>query len=350
MNSLKYYFIILLFTIFSLQSFAQAKKSYKVGCIGFYNLENLFHPSRDTTINDVEFTPEGANRWTMERYQAKLTQLADVISKVGTDLSPAGLAILGVSEIENRMVLEDLVKEPAIASRGYEIVHYDSPDRRGVDVGLLYQPSIFKPVNSRSARVVVPNEPDFRTRDQLQVSGLFDGDLIHVIVNHWPSRSGGEAKSAPLRAAAAKLTRSMVDSIMQIDPNSKIIIMGDLNDDPIDESVIKHLNAKGREKDVKEGGLFNPMWKMYKEGHGTLAYRDSWSLFDQLIVSEPLLGTDRSTYKLLRANIYNAKFLTQKSGQYAGYPWRTYAGGVYSGGYSDHFPIYIFLIKEVSTK
>lgn len=342
------FILFVLLTIFCLESHAQSKKSYKVGCIGFYNLENLFHPSRDTTINDIEFTPEGANKWTMERYQTKLTQMADVISKVGTDLSPIGVAILGVSEIENRQVLEDLVKEPSIANRNYAIVHYDSPDRRGVDVGLIYQPSVFQVTSSRSTRVYVEDRADFKTRDQLLVSGLFDGELIHVIVNHWPSRSGGEAKSAPLRAAAAKTSRYLVDSLMAVDPQSKIILMGDLNDDPIDESVSKHLGAKGKEKDVKQGGLFNPMWKMYKEGHGTLAYRDAWSLFDQIIISEPLLGTDRSSYKYLRANIFNAKFLTQKSGKYAGYPWRTYAGGVYAGGYSDHFPIYIYIVKEVS--
>ena len=169
----------------------------------------------------------------------------------------------------------------------------------------------------------------------------------YVIVNHWPSRSGGEKRSTPLRNAAADLTKSIVDSIQKIDSTAKIVIMGDLNDDPTNNSLIKHLQAKGDEKEVGKQGLFNPMYNLFKkEGLGSLAYRDNWNLFDQIIVSGALLGDDKSTYKFYKAKIFNRNFLTLKEGAYSGYPFRTYVGSTYQGGYSDHFPAYIFLIKE----
>ena len=258
-----------------------------------------------------------------------------------------GPSLIGVSEIENRKVLEDLISTPPLSKTTYNIVHFDSPDRRGVDVALLYQPAIFKVTNTKSVRLSLPDKPDWFTRDQLVVSGLLDGEPIHVIVNHWPSRSGGEKATAPLRQAAASLCRSIADSLMKLNPTAKIIIMGDLNDNPTDISLVKKLMARKSPEETKPGDLFNPMYKMYKqEGLGSLAYRDSWSLFDQLIVSQPLLGEDKSSFKLYKTKIFNRPFLTQKEGAFTGYPKRTYAGGVFQGGYSDHFPVYLFLIKE----
>jgi hypothetical protein len=189
-------------------------------------------------------------------------------------------------------------------------------------------------------------DTSFRTRDQLVVTGLIDGEEIHLIVNHWPSRSGGEKESRPKRNAAGSLSRQIVDSLLQLNPNAKIIVMGDLNDDPINPSVKEFLRAKGKEEELEPGDLFNPMYKLYKEGIGSLAYRDSWNLFDQVIVSQGLLGADKSTFKYYKAKVFNKSFLLQKEGPYAGYPLRTFGGGVYLGGYSDHFPVYVFLIKK----
>ncbi len=337
---------LLLGMVFNQTLFSQEGKKYKVVGIGFYNLENLFD-----TINDVElliseeFTPDGPKQWTSERYKEKLGNMAEVISRVAADVTPDGIAILGVSEIENRGVLEDLVKEGAIAGRNYKIVHYDSPDKRGVDVGLLYNPKYFEVTASKSYLLSM-EDTSFRSRDQLVVSGLLDGEKIHIIVNHWPSRSGGEKKSRPKRNAAGDLSRHIVDSLLSLDKNAKILVMGDLNDDPVNPSVKEHLRAKGKESRLEEGDLFNPMYKMYQDGIGSLAYRDSWNIFDQVIISQGLLGKDKSDYKFHKAKVFNKNFLLQKEGRYAGYPLRTFGGGVYLGGYSDHFPVYIYLIKE----
>lgn len=331
----------------SLTIYAQPQKAYNVACIGFYNLENLFD-----TINNKElflseeFTPESEKQWTSQRYHEKLNHMAEVISKIGTDVTPDGVALLGVSEIENRGVLEDLVKESSIADRDYQIVHYDSPDRRGVDVGLLYQPKYFEVVNSASHRLTMPDDTNFRTRDQLVVSGYLNGEMIHVIVNHWPSRSGGEKRSRPKRNAAGELSRHIVDSLLNLDPNAKILVMGDLNDDPVNPSVLEHLRAKGKEKELEPGDMYNPMYNLYREGIGSLAYRDLWNLFDQVIVSQALLGDDKSSYKFYKAFVFNKNFLKQKEGAFAGYPNRTFVGDRYLGGYSDHFPVYVLLIRE----
>jgi len=272
--------------------------------------------------------------------------MSDVISQIGGELFPGGPAVLGVCEIENRRVLEDLISAPKLKPSGYSIVHYDSPDARGVDVGLLYRPEFFKVTSHRSATLHIPDNPNFKTRDQLVVSGLLDGEPLHIIVNHWPSRRGGEKRSLPFRMAAAKLTRSIVDSILATDANAKIIIMGDLNDDPDSPSIVKGLGANPYREKLKPGELFNAMGSLYHEGIGTLAYRDSWNLFDNLIITQSLLNDDKSTWTFFKSKVFNKPFLQQPSGQFAGYPWRTYVGNNFTGGYSDHFPVYLFLIKK----
>ena len=224
---------------------AQEQQAYKVGLVGFYNLENLFDTINDPNKDDEEFLPQGGNQWNTEKYLAKLHNMAYAISTIGTDWSPDGVAVLGVSEIENRTVLEDLVLQPEIKDRNYQIVHYESPDRRGVDVGLLYNPKYFTLKNSKSYRTVVPDDPEFITRDQLVVSGMFDGEMMHFIVMHWPSRYGGEKRSLPGRIAAATLCRHIADSILNQDANAKIIMMGDYNDYPDNKSVTKYLRATG---------------------------------------------------------------------------------------------------------
>lgn len=323
---------------------AQEKKLYSVSCIGFYNLENLF----DTIPgpNDTEFTPDGSNKYNSERYWHKVNNMAEVIAQIGTEMFPGGPAILGVCEIENRSVLDDLVKSPKLKQSNYDIVHYDSPDKRGVDVGLLYRPEFFTVTSSRSVFLGIPENPSFRSRDQLVVSGLLSGEKIHIIVNHWPSRSGGEKRSMPFRMAAAALTKSIVDSIQQTEPNAKVIIMGDLNDDPDSKSIVDGLGAKNTLKNLKSGELFNAMAPLYKEGIGTLAYRDSWNLFDNLIITQSLISEDKTNWTFFKAKVFNKPFLQQSNGQFAGYPFRTYVGNNFTGGYSDHFPVYLFLIKD----
>lgn len=322
---------------------------YRIAAIGFYNLENLFDLENDTTINDEDFLPTGSYLWNAEKYKEKMNHMARVISELAVEKTPDGVAILGVAEVENRKVLEDLVKEPQIASRNYQIVHYDSPDERGIDVGLLYNPKYFKVTASKKLPVIIYGEDKERnfTRDVLLVSGVFDGEPIHVMVNHWPSRSGGEKVSEPWRVAAARVCKKACDSLLQQDPNAKFVVMGDLNDDPVNNSVREVLHGKKDKEEVRKGDTFNPFYNLYKKGLGTLAYRDAWSLFDQIILSPAWIQPEVGGYQYFQANVHGPNYMRQQSGQYKGYPFRTYVGATYEGGYSDHFPTYFYLVKKL---
>jgi endonuclease/exonuclease/phosphatase family metal-dependent hydrolase len=322
------------------------KHKVQVSCVAFYNQENLFDTINDPKINDEEYLPNGAMKWGTMKYTAKLQHMSYAISQIGLDVCPQGVALIGVSEIENSGVLKDLVSQSALAKRSMEFVHYEGPDRRGVDVALLYNPKYFTVTNSKSYRLHTPDTA-FRTRDQLMVSGYLQGEKIHVIVNHWPSRTGGEMESRPKRNAAAALTRSIADSLFRADPKAKIIIMGDLNDDPFNESCTKVLGAKKDLTDLKDGDLYNTLWKTLDKGIGSLAYADQWNLFDQIIVSSELARSDPSKLRLWKAEVFNKAFLTQQEGRYKGTPLRTHAGGAWTNGYSDHYPTMIYLVKEV---
>lgn len=317
-------------------------QSPKAICISFYNVENLFDTIDSPDTDDREFLPGGLNQWNSAKYQAKLSNLAKVIGQIGDEFIPGGPSVIGLSEIENRLVLEDLVNTPPLKGKGYGIVHFDSPDGRGVDVGLLYKYSVMKVKAALSVPVRMPGNPGFKTRDQLVVSGEIGGEMMHFIVNHWPSRRSGPE----YRAAAATVTRRIVDSLQSAYPSAAIVIMGDLNDDPSDPSVAKILNTLGQKKELRRDDLFNPMWKMFKDGVGSLAYRDSWNLFDQIIVSEPLVNAPQGKFKLNKTRVFNRKYLLNEEGQYAGYPFRTFAGGAYTGGYSDHLPVFVILVRE----
>ncbi|MDF1697224.1 MAG: endonuclease/exonuclease/phosphatase family protein [Saprospiraceae bacterium] len=338
-------FILLL----AICSVSAQKDQFKAVSVGFYNLENLFDFERDTTIRDSEFTPWGKRAWTEEKYKEKLANMAYVISQMGIDVTPAGLSILGVSEIENKRVLEDLVKQESIADRNYQIVHRDSPDRRGIDVAMIYNPSHFKVLNVKMENInyIFDDGDTLRTREIMHVEGVLDGDTTHVLVNHWPSRSGGEKRSAPRRNKAAQTCKMIVDSLKAVNPNVKVLVMGDFNDDPTSTSTKGILKAKGKKKDVGERDMFNPMHDYYRRGLGSNAYRDNWSLFDQIILSPGLLDQEQDGYFYYRAIIFNKKYLIQRSGQYKGYPYRTFSGDKYQGGYSDHFPVFVYLVKKV---
>ena len=327
----------------------KGQNSFRAGIVAFYNLENLYDTINQEGVNDDDFTPNGINKWTSERYWLKINRLAEAISRIGEDDGiKGGPAILGVSEIENRAVLQDLVSHPLLKSSNYQIVHYDSPDLRGVDVALLYQPRYFRVTSSDSPELIIYDENNARvyTRDQLVVTGVFDGETISLIVNHWPSRSSGESVTRPRRNSAATLTRHLVDSLFTINTDSKIIVMGDLNDDPVNESLRKYLRATDNPDKLKNGELFNCMYPLFKKGVGSLYYQDGMNLFDQIIISPALLGKDYSSYKYYTARVFNKSFLVQSDGQYKDYPLRTYVGTTFQGGYSDHFPVYILIVRE----
>ncbi len=344
---MKTFLLTLFASLVLLMSISAQEKSYQVTCVAFYNLENLFDTINDPDKNDEEFLPDGSNRWNSAKYNEKLGHMATVISQIGDEHIKGGPVVIGLSEIENISVLNDLVKTEPLQASGYVPLLIEGPDRRGVDVALMYRKEFFSLISYTSHRLIVADQPDFKTRDQLLVKGVLLGDTVHFIVNHWPSRSGGEKRSAPMRAAAAQLVRTTVDSIVNADPKARIFIMGDLNDNPTNASVSKVLKAASSPEEANLTGLYNPMYNMFKkQGLGSNAYRDSWSLFDQIIVSKGLLGDDKSTIKLYQTFIFNRGFLKQKEGSFAGYPFRTFVGGSYMGGYSDHFPVYMFLVKE----
>ncbi len=345
-------FLQILLALFFINEFqAQDKRNYLLRTIAFYNVENLFDTENDPNTYDDDRTPTGKDVWTQEKYEDKLNKLSYVISDIGKEQSGIAPAIVGVCEIENYRVLEDLVNQPLLREHNYGIVHYDSPDMRGIDVGLLYQKSMFTPLNSKSHRLLLfeAENPSKRvyTRDQLVVSGLFEGEPMHFIVNHWPSRSGGEARSSYRRESAARLSKRIIDSLFLIDPHSKIIILGDFNDDPTNKSIKKVLGTQQDKNQTGISELFNPFENMHKKGMGTLGFRDGWNLFDQIIVSHGLLSNDYSTYQFFRAGIFNPSYLITPTGQFKGYPFRSYDFGGYTGGYSDHFPVFVQLIKEL---
>lgn len=342
--------ILSLLMVTTYSSIAQEDKTYKVNTIAFYNLENLFDYEDDPLTFDDDRTPEGRDHWTPEIYEAKLKNMAQVISEIGKDVTGTSPVIIGVCEIENRRVLEDLVNQDALLAKDYGIVHFDSPDRRGIDVALLYQKKVFTPIESKKYELKIYDNNDATkrifTRDQLLVSGMLDGEKMHFILNHWPSRSGGEARSRFKRIKAAKLNKQIIDSLHSDDPYAKIITMGDLNDDPTSASLKEVLQPQKKREKTNTRQLYNPMYEMYKKGLGTLAWRDGWNLFDQMIVSAELTKKDFSSYRLYKAGIYNKSYLANPRGRWKGYPYRSFADGGFTGGYSDHFPVYLYLIKE----
>ncbi len=312
--------------------------------VAFYNQENLFDTINNNGKCDLEFSPKGNRKWDGHKYWNKIHNMAYAISQLTTKSTPDGPAIIGVSEVENRTVLEDLVKDESLRGLNLQIIHHDSPDLRGIDVSVLYNPKLFRPINVTNHTLFIDSLPNFRTRDQMCVVGLLGPARVAVIVNHWPSRRGGTSGSAPLRDAAAMLTRHIADSLHRIDPNMGVIIMGDLNDDPYDRSCAKTLGAVKKMEDAAKGGYFNPFWKKLDDGIGSYIYRSGWNLFDQIIVSYELTAQGENPLEYFNAKVWNDKdFLLQQNGQYVGYPLRTYSSGVWTNGYSDHLPTEVFL-------
>jgi len=334
--------------------FSQSKKDYQIQTIAFYNVENLFDTEDNPETFDDDRTETGKDAWTKDKYQRKIENISRVLAEIGTDFTKTSPAIIGLCEIENRQVLEDLVEHPNLKDKHYGIIHYDSPDERGIDVALLYKKENFQPTESKARKLIIyetdnPGKRDY-TRDQLVVSGLLDKEEIYFIVNHWPSRGGGEARSTYKREKAAYLNKRIIDSIIKLNPEAKVISMGDFNDDPTNKSFKKILNTKASNKDLLAIELYNPMENMLKQGKGSLAYRDSWNLFDQIFMTGNLvLGNDMG-YQFYKAGIFNRPYLIASSGQFKGYPARTYGYSGYEGGFSDHFPVFIYLIRALNSE
>lgn len=340
---------ILLSLFISSTSFGQ-QKQYKIVVAGFYNLENFFDTIDDPKTFDDDFTPNGSLHYSAAIYMDKIKHLEEVVSQIGTDISPDGLAFWGTAEIENKEVVQDLVNQPKLKSRNYQIVHYNGGDPRSIDCGFVYNPKYFKVIYSSSipidlSKAVKDGKP---TRDVLWVKGILNEvDTMNIFIGHWPSRRGGEELTLPMRNYVAKIIKQHTDSIINENPNAKVIVMGDLNDNPTDESLMKYLQCVDKKEKCKPLGFYNPWIDYYKKGIGTLAHNDAWGLFDQIILSKGWLSQNQTGYFYQKANIFNKDFMITKTGKYKGYPKRTWDFNIYNAGYSDHFPTYLTLLKEV---
>jgi len=335
-------FLLLLFTISSLFIYSQSQDSYK---LLFYNVENLFDTYNDSLKNDEEFLPEGERNWNKSKYYSKLQHIYKVIVAVGEWNPPA---IIGLCEIENRKVLHDLTQNTPLVKYEYEIIHQESPDLRGIDVALLFRKELFNPIQSEFIAINFPNNPKSKTRDILYVKGIAnETDTIHVFVNHWPSRWGGQLESEEKRLFVATVLKSKVDSLFKISSSTNIIITGDFNDYPDNKSMREVLKARHEFENIKELNLYNlsSYLSKNKKEVGSQKYQGQWGILDQFIVSGRLLQTNNKIYTTLNdVHIFNADFLLEPDEGYYGYkPYRTFIGYRYNGGFSDHLPTYLIL-------
>lgn len=397
---LKHKLTLILHVLFAcvIQTVANAQQ-YKSATVAFYNIENLFDtiesagyinghlPFNDPNyhisipVEDIdkyeaepfkmpytyenlegkkvirplilqnEFLPKGKKVWTSQRYNQKVNNIARALSEIGTDVTKVPPVIIGLCEIENSQNMIDIANSPFLNKYNYGVVHFNSFDARGVDVGLMYQKDRFTVTYARPYPIFNYDKDGSRryTRDILLVTGLLDGEEISFLVNHWPSRSGGEKVSMPGRMEAAKVMKGIFEELKQKNPNAKVIAMGDFNDDPVSPSIRNTFNAAADKSSVKEGGYYNPMTKLFKKGYGTLAYRDAWNLFDQFISTASLVTKDNdfSSYRIFKTEIFTRDYLISQDGQWKGTPYRMWSGDTYrADGYSDHFPVYTILIKQ----
>ncbi|MGJ5642748.1 endonuclease [Formosa sp. S-31] len=304
--------------------------------VSFFNVENLFDTFNDPHTNDDDFLPTSDKRWTEKRYENKLFKLGLAISSIGKMETETHPAIVGLAEIENNTVLTNLLESEHLNDLPYDYVHFDSSDERGIDVALIYDTTVFTVIHSEPFSIQLFDEygsQDY-TRDILLVSGLFDGEPMHFLVNHWPSKH--EASNAGKRLIVSNKVSQIITGLNDNNPGSKIIVMGDFNDDS---------DSKGIQTLVNNNALFNPMETLKSTDRGSVSYREGWDLFDQFMLSHNFLEHKAGHHKFDSADIFDADFLKQYRGHYAGQPFRTYAGNKYKGGYSDHFPVYLLLRK-----
>ena len=329
--------------------------------VGFYNVENLFDTEHDRGKNDQAFTPQGENAWTPDKYERKLANIASVI-KAMAEQNGRWHVLLGLAEVENDRVLEDLVARPEIAEAGYKFVHVESPDVRGIDCALLYRPEYFKVIETHvlpydfntTSDIVFEKTPEeqaeFKTRDVLCVRGVLDGEVFAVYVCHWPSRTG--EKGSDLRCRAAEIVREDIFTLENRYADINIVVMGDMNDNPEDVCMTDYLRGRETIEEMKDGELFSPFLRMHKDGFGTEEYHGEWNIFDCIFVNGALTDTDaQGSLHILKSDathygyVFNPPFLTQQEGRYAGTPFRTFSGGQFINGYSDHYPTYIIISK-----
>ena len=344
----KHLFLFLLMMLIGIN--ASAQKKFSVYGVGFYNLENLFDITHDEGKNDYQYLPDGSNHWNELKYTHKLHNMSKVLSEMGTDVLPnVGCAFIGVSEVENAHALTDLCNEPPLKERNIQFCHIEGPDHRGVDCALLYNPALFTVRNVKLVPYVyeLPQDSNRATRGFLTVSGTLANEHVTVIVCHWPSRFAGSY----YRECAGRQVRVVKDSLLRDDPNVKVFVMGDMNDDPIDKSMVEGLGCKPEIDQTGPENMYNPFYNvLVKKKTGTLQYQGKWNLFDQIVMTPNLLNMkgskDYSTLKFWKHEVFRRDYLFQTEGKYKGNTKRTHAGGVWLDGYSDHLPVVVYLVKE----
>ncbi len=335
--------ILIFFTFLFFELHAQNENGFSVV---FYNTENLFDWKDDPHSNDNEFTPEGERHWTYNRFEQRIQNTGKVLINAHGWDTPA---IIGLCEVENRVVLERLLGETPLKQTPYKIIHKDSPDPRGIDVAMFYNSNVFYPLTYRYIPLLEDDGSVRNTREILYASGvLAKTDTIHFFVNHWPSRYSGLLKTRPLRNRAAAWLRHHVDSLFQIDEQAKIIIMGDFNDQPNDESIQEYLRVEEVASPLKPQILYNLSLSWAAPDVGTLKYQAQWFIFDQIIVSDALLRNTEGLYAQADwATIIDPDFLFETDERYGGRKLkRTYIGYSYNGGFSDHLPVKLKIGKR----
>lgn len=344
----KQLFILVFLMLFSITMSGQ--KKFSVYGIGFYNLENLFDTQHDEGKNDYQFLPDGQYRWTELKYSHKLHNMATVLAEMGTDVLPnVGCAAIGVSEVENANCLQDLCNQPELKARNFQFCHIEGPDRRGVDCALLYNPALFSVRNVKLVPYVyeLPADSNRATRGFLTVSGTLANEHVTFIVCHWPSRFAGSY----YREIAGRQVKVVKDSLLREDPDCKVFVMGDMNDDPTNKSMMEELACRPEIDQTGPDNMYNPWYNiLVKKKTGTLQYQGKWNLFDQIVMTPNVLNKngqkDFSTLKYWKNEIFRRDYLFQTEGKYKGNTKRTHAGGVWLDGYSDHLPVIVYLAKE----
>jgi hypothetical protein len=340
---------IFLFNILTIATHAQYQYQYQyqyqnqkqkqqIG-IGFYNCENFYDTIHQSNVLDEDFLPNSEKKYTQSVFDLKANRLAAVIYHLGQMESLHGMAILGLAEIENKIVLNKLITSPLLKKYHYQFIHFDSKDPRGVDVALVYNPAQFIPYQYRPYSLTdATHFNTYATRDILYVKGRLANNWVHILINHWPSRRGGAESSENKRIWASNKCKKIMDSIYEGDPDAKFIVMGDFNDNPTDKS-------------MKQLQMLNPFTKLFKNGMGSIAYNDAWNIFDQILLSphwNRISEKNKSDFSIsdYKPVIYKNERMVEASGKYAGYPKRTYNGSLFNAGYSDHFPVaLIFTLK-----
>ncbi len=335
-------FVIVLFVFVLLVSCSDGKYKKKRNLtVAFYNVENLFDTEDDPHKNDNEFLPGSKKKWTETRYTKKLEDLAKVLSSINKNELPE---IIGLCEVENGKVLADLVKTKPLAEGNYKIVHYESPDFRGIDCALIYRPDEFKVLKSFPVKVQFKDKPNYTTRDILYVKGKTKNrEILHIFVNHWPSRIGGLAKSEPRRVAVATILKSKIDSVLGVSPKANIIVLGDMNDEPSNRSLAQVLGA--HKPGTQTGQLINLMYPVHENKKGSYNYRGNWNMLDNIVVSKSLLDEKGFRCTPEKGFVFSEEWMEYKNKKGEISPNRTYGGPNYYGGISDHFPVYFNLTR-----